>query len=609
MNKIFAPFLPPWAETGLQPAFYDVESGTVLQQTARMYAKVQQLTRLFNELSEETRETVEEYIAKFVELKDFVDNYFDNLDVQEEINNKLDDMAEQGVLADIISEYLNSIAVFGYNTVADMQGATNLVEGSFARTLGYYAAKDGGGALYQIKSSVTSDDIYVVIGDDLYAVLAEISPSANQFGCYGDGTHNDQTALQNYIDYIEAHNKVAKLNAGCTYSVSSILISSKIKLYGNGATLKAQGSSSVLRVEITQDAETVFVTDLTIDGNDTAEVGLDVIQCRNFEFASSEIINIVNYGIKIVAGYELYAHNIRISNATANTSSTGIYARTSDCVFEDIVIKDFKIGVDVRSNSNRFVRIHGWNILPEIVKGSIFFQIDAGCCIEECYNDTYQYGFKVQTPGRSVILRDCENQPGPTYINSTVLEGGDIYVFYFDNGANYSKYIDNNGMYTIKQAGIDCGFYYSNIDKTEWQNNQNAVSNNPQTARALGVDNMPIGSYYTLSSVDNTKWTMGTQTIIVSDNTVYMNIVAKFIGTTTTNHDESLGFLPEVCRFGAALESYCPILNTRYNSPVSLGALYLNQNNGNIAVKFPDGDTATNQFVMIERTYPRCKTN
>lgn len=106
MNKLFAPFLPPWVETGLQPAFYDMESGTVLQQTARMYAKVQQLTRLFNELSAETRATVEEYIAKFVELKDFVDTYFDNLDVQEEINNKLDAMVESGEFQELVGEYL-----------------------------------------------------------------------------------------------------------------------------------------------------------------------------------------------------------------------------------------------------------------------------------------------------------------------------------------------------------------------------------------------------------------------------------------------------------------------------------------------------------------------
>lgn len=109
MNKIFAPFLPPWAETGLQPAFYDVESGTVLQQTARMYNKVNQLTRLFNEFSEATSEevnaferevndTVAEYIEKFTELKDFVEDYFDNLDVQEEVNHKLDEMAGDGTL-------------------------------------------------------------------------------------------------------------------------------------------------------------------------------------------------------------------------------------------------------------------------------------------------------------------------------------------------------------------------------------------------------------------------------------------------------------------------------------------------------------------------------
>lgn len=50
----------------------------------------------------------EEFIEKFKELKSYVDNYFDNLDVQEEINNKLDEMAESGVLQDIIVAYLNA---------------------------------------------------------------------------------------------------------------------------------------------------------------------------------------------------------------------------------------------------------------------------------------------------------------------------------------------------------------------------------------------------------------------------------------------------------------------------------------------------------------------
>lgn len=112
MNKLFVPFLPPWAETGLQPAFYDLESGTVLQQTSRMYDKVNQLIRLFNELAENTKtsiedieSTVQEYVEKFIELKDYVDTYFDNLDVQEEINNKLDAMVEDGTLRELLSAY------------------------------------------------------------------------------------------------------------------------------------------------------------------------------------------------------------------------------------------------------------------------------------------------------------------------------------------------------------------------------------------------------------------------------------------------------------------------------------------------------------------------
>ena len=119
MQNIFVEFLPPWIETGLQPAFYDKESGTVLQQVARMYAKVNWLIKVFNDFSKDTTnfvndfvasttETVNDYIARFVALKDFVDNYFDNLDVQEEIDNKLDEMVEDGTLQDIIEYYFKN---------------------------------------------------------------------------------------------------------------------------------------------------------------------------------------------------------------------------------------------------------------------------------------------------------------------------------------------------------------------------------------------------------------------------------------------------------------------------------------------------------------------
>lgn len=159
MENIFVEFLPPWVETGLQPAFYDKESGTVLQQTARMYARVNMLIRMFNKLSKNTKETVEEYINKFNELHDYVQDYFDNLDVQEEINNKLDVMAEDGTLTDIIAQYLTLAGVLAFSTVADLASAENLTNGSKAKTYGYLREGDGVYDLYTVREILNTDTV------------------------------------------------------------------------------------------------------------------------------------------------------------------------------------------------------------------------------------------------------------------------------------------------------------------------------------------------------------------------------------------------------------------------------------------------------------------
>ena len=51
-------------------------------------------------------EAVEELQGLYIELKNYVDNYFDNLDVQDEIDNKLDDMVEAGTFDTIINQEL-----------------------------------------------------------------------------------------------------------------------------------------------------------------------------------------------------------------------------------------------------------------------------------------------------------------------------------------------------------------------------------------------------------------------------------------------------------------------------------------------------------------------
>ena len=113
-------------------------------------------------------EALEELQNLFIELKTYVDEYFENLDVQEEINNKLDDMAESGQLTDIIAQYLELQGILAYNTVNDMKNATNLADGSFTKTYGKLSLNDGKGHFYKIRELINTD---VVDGENLIALV------------------------------------------------------------------------------------------------------------------------------------------------------------------------------------------------------------------------------------------------------------------------------------------------------------------------------------------------------------------------------------------------------------------------------------------------------
>lgn len=113
-------------------------------------------------------EAVKEVQELYTELKSYVDNYFENLDVQEEINNKLDAMAEGGQLADIIAQYLGLAGVLAYDTKANLKSASNIANGSICKTLGEANYNDGKGAFYKIRTLTSSD----VIDDNNILALA-----------------------------------------------------------------------------------------------------------------------------------------------------------------------------------------------------------------------------------------------------------------------------------------------------------------------------------------------------------------------------------------------------------------------------------------------------
>ena len=60
----------------------------------------------------------------FTELQQYVNDYFDNLDVQEEVNNKLDEMVEDGTFEELLNNRITSESLLS-DTIY-MNGSENI---------------------------------------------------------------------------------------------------------------------------------------------------------------------------------------------------------------------------------------------------------------------------------------------------------------------------------------------------------------------------------------------------------------------------------------------------------------------------------------------------
>lgn len=117
-----------------------------------------------------------------------------------------------------------------FDTVAQMRANPDLKEGMYARTGGYYAVNDGGGALYRIYNTAPAT-YYETLTNGLYArLITEGTADVKQFGAKGDGVTNDTSAFINAL----ANASVVTVPTGKYKITSQIEITNKHRLIAVG---------------------------------------------------------------------------------------------------------------------------------------------------------------------------------------------------------------------------------------------------------------------------------------------------------------------------------------------------------------------------------------
>ena len=127
MRKYHIRPLPFWVLTDLQPAFYDSESGTVLQQMSRVYAKVQELLDSYNNFVREVNNYITEFengiIEDFESFKNCIittmNNYIESVDIKLALQDKEinDSIAEQNNAIQEAIDYMKNNIIATTTTI------------------------------------------------------------------------------------------------------------------------------------------------------------------------------------------------------------------------------------------------------------------------------------------------------------------------------------------------------------------------------------------------------------------------------------------------------------------------------------------------------------
>lgn len=342
-----------------------------------MEEKVTQLFWIVKHVCESQVDVMEHYNS----LYQYVVNYFKNLNLQEEVNKKINDMFETGELAQIILfDKLNIV-----DTTENMIDNTNLVNGVSVLTLGYYSVGDGGGGLFHISES--AEGINLKIGS-LYAnLIYDKKINIKQLGAKTDADITE--LLQSCVNGVVEDTEII-IEPEKYFVTGPIELNKRVKI--NGVVNKNKNTENVIPevYNIKNNANLNYIF---------------YVSSSNVEICNITLIGGTNYGIKI--------SSIRntVENCFFYGFSIGIeYVKSEETWIGENVVKEnifsyCVVGVKSTRNSNGAL-MDSYFLYNIFSRCENSFNFDSTISMEFTGNHDYSTNGAILSSCRNTIIND-----------------------------------------------------------------------------------------------------------------------------------------------------------------------------------------------------------
>ena len=418
---------------------------------------------------------INDLLDAYIKLQDYVNSYFDNLDIQKEVNNIIDRMIKDGTFS----------ALFGTADTVEVMQNTLYSVGRFVTTEGYYYKGDGGNNTYITTAKSVNDlSIKSKTVDNLYFTAVEIfnakkfddtgsnvqtndrgSASINilRYGCKKYPTENgeypESAEISNEYDCSAIINSLLSYGLSlfipngtfiCTHPLYALEINLELS---NNARLLYDGEETqyFIAVNTATAGDKTFITYRSrisggiIDMHYKTKYGVCANRCVGLLFDNVIIQHFLKEGIylgSINPKIPEYVIETRVVNSTIRNfrrgsftkegstkvypypwASYGIYSGGTDNFFSNVIIQNTQRGVYTGSD-DKFTNVHIWQSLGALSDSST----------EDDYSDYFKetIGF-VLPPNAVCSFANCtvDNMRTAYYLQAfaNVSEFGTMFLF------------------------------------------------------------------------------------------------------------------------------------------------------------------------------------